>query len=47
MCGKAFKNIFLKYSNVCCEETELGVIVPYKGHVSEISEDQKDTNTCF
>lgn len=47
MCGKAFKNIFQKYSNAHCEEAELGVIVVSEGHVSEISEDQKDTNTCF
>lgn len=47
MCGKVSKNMFVKYSNAHCEEAEFDVIVLYKGRVFEITEDQKDTNTCF
>lgn len=45
MCGEAFKKLFLKYGNDHCDETEFYVIVLYKGCVSEISEDQKDTSS--
>lgn len=45
MCGEAFKKLFLKYGNGHCEETEFYVVVLYKDHVSEITEDQKDTSS--
>ena len=45
--AKVFLNISLKHSNAHCEEAEFYVIVLYKGHVSEITEDQKDTSTWF